>query len=147
MVFIIPTFSIANSLKDVELIDVFGTVHTSESLKGKFVILNFWATWCPPCVEELPELADFYDSYSDKVMILGMNYELDKDSEAITDFSDGFGVSYPNVMYLKNKSAFDGMGIRVLPTTLIFDQNGEEMLAHEGTVTKEMLKNTIFKTP
>ena len=136
---IIPIFGYTNSLKDFTITDTSGNIHDYDSLQGKYVILNFWATWCPPCVEEIPELAKLYDQFHDNVAILGMNYQVDITNEKVNAFSNRLGANYPNVLYLRNKQAFDDKNIRVLPTTIIYDTAGEEIFFHEGIVTQDML--------
>jgi thiol-disulfide isomerase/thioredoxin len=73
-------FSKGNTPKNTQLpqfsvVDINGKTHNNNTVKGKYLVVNFWATWCPPCLKEIPAFVDFYEKHSDKVEILGMDYE------------------------------------------------------------------------
>jgi len=62
-------------LPNFSIVDLNGNTHTNNSVKGKYLVVNFWATWCPPCLKEIPAFVEFYEKHADKVQILGLDYE------------------------------------------------------------------------
>ncbi|MFB6286935.1 MAG: TlpA family protein disulfide reductase [Candidatus Bipolaricaulia bacterium] len=89
--------------------------------EGKPVLLNFWATWCPPCRSEMPDLQDFYETYGDQVTLLGVNWA-EKPDEVRT-FLNRYGITYPNVLDRQGR-AFVRYRLTGLPTTLFIDATG-----------------------
>jgi thioredoxin-related protein len=73
-----------------------------------------------------------------------MNYQALDDRNEVTDFTDSFGVEYPNVLYIDNLKPFEKFVIRVLPTTIIYDKNGKELINYEGLIDKPFLQHTIL---
>ena len=118
-----------------------------QSLKqyaGKTVVLNFWASWCEPCREEMPELSELYNEYKDKnLVVLGMAIE---DVAAINDFLKETKVSYPLVA-----ADMEGMEIAsnlgndkgVLPFTVIIKPDGTVTKTYFGRVTKPLLEKEL----
>ena len=90
-------------------------------LRGKPVILNFWATWCPPCVREMPNLQNFYDRYGDKVIVIGVN--LGEKNKTIQNFIKKINVTFPIVLD-KNKEIEEKYNLIIRPTTYFIDKNG-----------------------
>src|SRR5690606_6350142 len=81
---------------DFEMETIDGQVVKLSDLKGKKVMVNFWATWCPPCKEEMPEIQKFYDAHKDDVVILAINSTTDENSEQdVYDFIDEYGYTFP----------------------------------------------------
>lgn len=130
------------------LTDTKGNVHTDESTKGKYLVVNFWATWCPPCLKEIPAFVEFYDNHADKVQILGLDYE-QADKTAISEFTDTFMVNYPIVLFDdKNGPQFSNFGeIIGMPTTYIYNPKGELVDFHMGEIDIQTLKKTILSKP
>src|SRR5256885_5346260 len=80
--------------------DINGKIVSTADWKGKVVILNFWATWCPPCREEIPELVRLQAQYKDKLQIIGASEDEDG-PQKVQQFVQRFGMNYPIVMATK----------------------------------------------
>ncbi len=95
---------------------------TSADLEGKAVVVNFWASWCVPCVKEAPDLQEAYAKYSDQdVVVLGVNVQ-DSEKDALA-FADKFDVTYP-IVRDPNLTLYKEFGVRGLPETFFIDKNG-----------------------
>ncbi|HUR57411.1 MAG TPA: TlpA disulfide reductase family protein [Opitutaceae bacterium] len=107
-----------------KLTDVNGQVVSSEDLKGKVVVVDFWATWCGPCRQEIPGYIELAKKYGkDGLVIVGVS--LDQEGPAVVKaFGQKFGVSYPLVMADDDVQKAFG-GLEVIPTTFLIDREGQ----------------------
>ncbi len=106
---------------EVALPDLNGqTVRLSE-LRGKPVLLNFWAAWCPPCRKELPDLQQFHERYSAKVALVGINWG--EPVQTVKPFLERYGVTYPNLLDERG-TAFVSYRLTGMPTTFFIDSAG-----------------------
>lgn len=122
--------------------DLQGEVHELSDYRGKWVVVNYWATWCPPCLDEIPELVAFHDAHApDKAVVLGINYE-EADRDYLEGFVEQYFVSYPILIgELKAKTPF-GL-LYGLPTTYVVSPQGEVVESHTGGVTQQYLERVI----
>ncbi len=128
------------------LTDLDNNIYTNKSTKGKYLIINFWATWCPPCLKEIPTFVKFYEKNKDRILILGLNYE-QADKIAILEFNDTFMVNYPIILFDdKNRTQFERFGEIVgMPTTYIYGPNGNLVDYQIGEMNMKDLKKAISK--
>ena len=119
-----------------------GGMFTLSSLKDKVIILDFWATWCPPCRKEIPDYIDLYQRYKDKGLeIVGVLLDRAKKSR-LKSFIEEMGISYINVLG-NNKVTQKYGNIRAIPTTFIIDTNGNIVEKYVGFTSKETFENKI----
>ncbi|MEW7979820.1 MAG: TlpA disulfide reductase family protein [Candidatus Sedimenticola endophacoides] len=110
--------------------------------RGKWVVVNYWATWCPPCVAEMPELDAFHREHKDQdAVVVGVNLER-IGLERLNEFVEMQEVSYP---IMHSASSFKtALGrVKVMPTTYIVSPQGELVAREEGMVDKEMLEGFL----
>jgi len=125
-----------------ELKDMAGKKHRLEQYKGKWVFVNYWATWCPPCLEEVPDLVALYDSRKNKdVEVIGVVFDYENAKE-VTDYVDDMLMSYPIVLGGDDVAAQIGEP-SVLPTTYIYNPQGVLVKTKHGKVTKQYLESFI----
>jgi thiol-disulfide isomerase/thioredoxin len=112
--------------------------------KGKIVVLNFWATWCPPCREEMPELSQLHDEYKNKnVVVLGLAVD---ELGLVKEFAQATPVSYP-LLAAEN----DGMTLSlnlgndkgILPYTVIINSDGRVVKTFFGRINKSLLSSIL----
>ena len=127
-----PTFK----LKDLAGADV------AVEAKGKPYIINFWATWCPPCQAEIPDLAAFYAAHKDTVDFYAVN--LQEDAQPVQKFMAERKVELPVVLDTQGAAA-NLYGVRAIPTTVVVDRDGKIAYRKTGGVTKEELEDVISK--
>ncbi|MEO7724373.1 MAG: TlpA disulfide reductase family protein [Chthoniobacterales bacterium] len=110
--------------------------------KGKVVLLNFWATWCPPCREEIPDLVSLQRQYAARgLVVLGIS--MDEGGPArVASFAKRFEITYPIVMGDEKTSAAYG-GIQVLPTTFIIDRKGNVVDGLQGATDRAGFEEKI----
>lgn len=126
------------------LTDTAGKKHTLSQYKGKWVIINYWATWCPPCLEEVPDLVALYDSRKNKdVMMLGVVFDF-KSAKEVAEYVDDMLMSYPIVLGDDEVTKQIDYA-EVLPTTFIYNPSGELVKTKHGKVTKQYLEAFIAK--
>jgi len=114
------------------------TVKLSE-LKGKRIMLNFWATWCPPCKKEMPEIENFFNEGQKDVVILAVNIDPQLD---VKGFVKKNGITFP--VLLDQDDQVNGMyKIISIPTTYFIDSNGIIQNKYTGSLTLEMMKKYI----
>lgn len=132
----------ALAANDFTLKDTAGKKHTLTQYSGKWVLINYWATWCPPCLEEVPDLVALYDSRKNKdVMVIGVvfDYESVKD---VHDYVDDMLMSYPIVLGDDEVASQIGK-VDVLPTTFIYNPRGDLVKTKHGKVTKQYLESIM----
>jgi thiol-disulfide isomerase/thioredoxin len=110
--------------------DLSGTVMSTADWNGKVVLVNFWATWCPPCREEIPELIALQKQYKDRLQIIGIS-EDDDPPQKVLKFAQQKGINYPIVMADLELIAAYG-GVPALPTTFVIDTQGRVVQKHAG---------------
>jgi thiol-disulfide isomerase/thioredoxin len=112
--------------------DLEGNPVKLSNYRGKWVIANFWATWCPPCRKEIPDFVKFKKLHGDKVEILGINNE-DAENDAIQDFVFEYEINYPVLRAnVYNPSDFSRKNTMGLPTTIIFNPQGVQVAKRIG---------------
>jgi thiol-disulfide isomerase/thioredoxin len=120
--------------------DIAGNPVSSASWKGKVVLLNFWATWCPPCRAEVPVLVDLASRYKDRVQIVGVS--LDDEPDDVKQFVKDEGINYPVVMASREIVAEYG-GVPALPTLFVVNPDGKVVQKHEGLYSRELYETEI----
>lgn len=137
---------------DFTLTDQFGNSHTLSDYKGKTVFLNFWATWCPPCRREMPDIQKLYERYQaeegPEVVILGVaapDYGDEGSREEIAQFLEENGYTYPVVMD-EGGELFMTYGVFSYPTTFMIDRDGNVFGYAAGQLSMEMMESIIRQT-
>jgi thiol-disulfide isomerase/thioredoxin len=133
---------VAYAAPSFTLVDTAGTRHRLADYQGKWVIVNYWATWCPPCLEEVPDLVNLYDQRRDKdVMVIGVVFEF-KNVGEVEKFVDDMLMSYPIV--LGNERVVAEIGpAEILPTSYIFNPRGELVKTRRGLITRKYIEDLI----
>jgi thiol-disulfide isomerase/thioredoxin len=119
---------------------------TSKQLKGKMVLINFWATWCPPCIEEIPNFNKIYEKYKDKIVIIGVLFEKDKDPNELKAFMEKYKMKFPVTVGDENfrmAKAFDD--VQKVPESTLFDANGKFVEKYIGAIGVKALEKQIKK--
>jgi thiol-disulfide isomerase/thioredoxin len=120
----VPTFTMT---------DLDGRSISSDSWRGKVVFVNFWATWCPPCRAEIPDLVALQKKYPDEIVIVGVS-EDEGPIESVRAFAAQYNVNYPIVMVTPEmRKIFKG--IVALPTTFVLDREGQIVQKHVGQLS------------
>lgn len=137
---------------DFTLTDQYGNSHTLSDYKGKTVFLNFWATWCPPCRAEMPDIQKIYDSYKengdDSLVILGVaspGQGQEGSLEEVAGFLEENGYTYPVLMDTTGEQ-FAAYGVYALPTTFMIDRDGNVFGYVSGQLTEEIMLDIIRQT-
>ena len=140
-------------LSDLELTDQFGNVHRLEDYKGRVVFLNFWATWCGPCRNEMPDIQKLYEEYAARgdeaeVVILGVagpGIGQEGSAEDIAAFMEENGYTYP-VLMDESSEMFMQYGISAFPTTFMIDKGGNVYGYVPGQMTEDIMRSIIDQT-
>ena len=136
---------------DVTLTDQYGNVHTLSDYKGKTVFLNFWATWCPPCKQEMPDIQKLYEKYGqnkEDLIVLGVagpNMGREGNVEHIKNFLEDNNYTFPVVMDEEGLSFYQ-YGIRAYPTTFMIDAEGNVYGYVESALTSEIMESIVKQT-
>ncbi len=140
VVFLLSLQTISYAANSFVLKDMTGKKHTLAEYKGKWVIVNYWATWCPPCLEEVPDLVALYDSRKNKdLVILGVAFDY-QNSKEVSDYVNDMLISYPIV--LGDDEVMKQIGFSdTLPTSYIYNPRGELIKVKHGLVTKRYLES------
>lgn len=121
---------------DFTLKDLSGNSITLSGLKGKIVVVNFWATWCGPCKAEIPDFIEVYAQYRDKnVEFLGISQENIND---VRSFAGDFHINYP-ILIDEDGSVSNSWNVRAIPATFIIDKEGNIISGQVGTLAKSRL--------
>ena len=132
---------------DFTLEDQYGNVHTMADYKGKIIFLNFWATWCPPCRAEMPEIQEIYEEYGENqsdVVVLGVASP-DTGREGNVESIEENNYTYPVVMDDGGSLAYY-YGISAYPTTFMIDSSGNVYGYVTGQITKDIMQSIIEQT-
>lgn len=112
-----------------------------ESNRGKVVVVDLWATWCPPCRKEIPGFINLYSKYKDKgVEIIGIAFD-ENGEEALPPFIKKMGINYP--VYLEGKDVARSYDLRAYPTTVVYDKSGKIANKHVGYASEEEFDKEI----
>lgn len=133
------------------LSDQYGTTHSLSDYQGKTIFLNFWATWCPPCKAEMPEIQALYEAYGNNendLIVLGAaapGYGQEGSIEDIRKFLEENGYTFPVVMD-ETGMLFGQYGIRAFPTTFMIDSSGNVFGYVQGAITGEIMESIVQQT-
>lgn len=145
LVLLLGLHTISYAANSFVLKDMAGKKHTLAEYKGKWVVVNYWATWCPPCLEEVPDLVALYDSRKNKdLVILGVAFDYENAKE-VSDYVNDMLISYPIV--LGDDDVMKQIGFSdTLPTSYIYNPRGEMIKVKHGLVTKQYLESLMPRT-
>lgn len=124
----------------IKRVDTPAVIKLIDGGKGKVTVVNFWASWCPPCREELPDLKKTRAAFSqDKLLLLGIS--VDESAASAEEAVAKYGLNYPVV--LAEKDVYETFGIQSIPRLLVYNPKGELVVDHVGPVTYDDLKKLI----
>ena len=117
-------------------VDVHGRPFSSADYRDKVILVNFWATWCPPCREEIPDLVELQNKYKDQLQIIGISQDAG-DADAVARFAAAHGMNYPVVMTTPEiERLFPN--VYALPTSFLIDRDGRIAQKHVGMLNPSL---------
>ena len=129
---------------DFDLLTLDGHKVKLSDYRGKAVLLNFWATWCPPCKVEMPWFVDLQNQYrEDGLVVLGVAMD-DSEASKIAEFAHEMGVNY-QVLLGTDKVSDDYGDVQYLPTTFYIDRNGMIVDKMAGLLSRQEIENDVKK--
>ncbi len=140
---------------DFTLEDIHGNSVSLTDYEGKVILLDFWATWCAPCIKEMPVLQDLYDTYRDSGFeVIGISVD-EQGAVIVKPFLKKVGATYPNLIYSEEVVQDYGGGnpeilntygpLQGIPATFIINRNGEIVQKYVGEVPRRILEAHIRK--
>lgn len=143
----VPAGEIGSRLPDFSVRDMTGRKVSAVKLRGKVVLIDFWATWCQPCRKEMPGYQKLLDRYRNNgFAVIGFKLSIMKDTEEPLAFARRIGVHYPLVIATDELMRKFG-GIEGLPTTMIYDRQGvlrKKIIGFEYTKAVETDLKSLF---
>ena len=138
-------FALTAAANEFTLKDTQGQIHPLSDYRGQWVLVNFWATWCGPCLDELPDLAALYKAHKGKdLMVFGVVMEYPS-AKIVQNFLGKNPVPYPVVLGDYRIAKQVGI-VDVLPTSYLFDPTGKPVSAQAGEVTRSSVEEYIRST-
>lgn len=131
---------VGDSAPVFQTVDLAGTTVALQEYRGRVVVVNFWATWCPPCRVEMPELDAYQAEMGDRIAILGIN--VGEPSDAIVPFVRQHGLRFPILLDERGAIAAS-YGVTGLPTSLILDRVGGVRERVTGAMTRDTLARRV----
>jgi len=131
-------------LPDFSFKDLDDQSHNLKDYKGKVVAINFWATWCPPCVKEMPLFVEFQEDYGQQgVQFIGLAID---EPGLVRDFAEVYDINFPiNAGHVSSMKLAKSLGNRfdTLPFTAVFDRQGKLSYVHAGAFDEALLNEKI----
>lgn len=121
--------------------DTQGRTHALESYQGKWVLVNLWATWCAPCLAEMPELEALSKSRND-LIVLGLAVD-GQNERRVMQYAKKLNVTYPIIA--GNEKLAQQFKPRGFPTTILYDPSGKQVLFKEGPVTQQEIESALIR--
>jgi len=119
---------------------------TSKTIGNKFVLVNFWATWCPPCIKEIPTFNKIYEKYKDKFEIVAVLYEKDKSVEELKQFIQKYDMRFPVVIGDENfRMAKYFNDVKKVPESYLYGSDGKYIKSYIGEVDAKDLEAILNK--
>lgn len=126
---------------DFRMTDTDGKTHTLAGYKGKWVLVNYWATWCPPCLEEIPDLIALHGNKKNNLVVIGVAMDY-RNAKQVTDFAEGLLVDYPIV--LGTPQIVNQIGpVQGLPTTYLYNPEGKMVAQQVGSITRAVVESYL----
>ncbi len=136
--------AIGNIAPDFELTTLEGKTARLSDYRGQRVFINFWATWCPPCRAEMPDMQKLYESDID-IEILAVNMiESEKNEEVVTEFVKDFGLTFPILMD-ENSDVVTTYRVQAYPTSYMIDSTGRIQFVAIGAMNHDLMVQEIEK--
>ena len=131
-------------LPDINFVDTTGTAHTPDQLRGKVVVVNFWATWCGPCKKEIPDLSKLYKQYKDKgVVMLGVLTNDNPSQGELLNFQSDYEMEFPVVRQTSDILVSFNYP-QAIPTTFIYDRAGHRVgKPRVGAIKPDEMASTL----
>lgn len=139
-----PAPSVAEIALHANFIDIEGKAHTLNQWKGKIMVVNFWATWCPPCITEIPEFIQLQKQYQNRdVTFIGIAVD---EKAKVADFMQRVKFNYPSLLGgLESMEIAKKLGNRfgTLPFTVVISRDGKLTSTHMGTLNRQQMEALI----
>jgi thiol-disulfide isomerase/thioredoxin len=115
--------------------DTQGKMQRLVDYRGKWVLVNFWATWCPPCQEETPGLIELHNAHKNKDLVV-IGVALDSTRPAVDDFIKKYAISYPIIFSSYTTAEAEVGTVEGLPTSYLYDPTGKQVIFQEGLLSR-----------
>jgi thiol-disulfide isomerase/thioredoxin len=135
--------SVAAMAHDFSFKDTQGKMQRLVDYRGKWVLVNFWATWCPPCQEETPGLIELHNAHKNKDLVV-IGVALDSTRAAVDEFIQKYAITYPIIFSSYTTAETEVGTVEGLPTSYLYDPSGKQVIYQEGLLSKADVETYLF---
>jgi peroxiredoxin len=141
--FLLSMMAVTASAKEFSFKDTQGNLIRQADYRGKWILVNFWATWCPPCEQETPDLVALHNDHKNSDLVV-IGIALDSKRSAVAAFAAKHAISYPLVIGSYTMAEYEVGPVQALPTSYLYDPTGKLVSFQEGMVTRAEIETYLL---